>query len=55
MDEMCGVGGGFVHTSKFTSFMTLMIVVCIVSDCVENVFRLVGLGCRRWPSDVDSI
>ncbi len=49
MDERCGVGGGFVHTSKLTLLMMLKIVVCIGSDCVENVFKLVGLGCRRWP------
>ncbi len=53
MDERCGGGGGFVHTSKFASFMMLKIVVCIGSDCIENVFRLVGLGCRRGPSNVD--
>jgi len=53
MDERCGVDGGFVHTPKFTSFMTMKIVVCIGSDCVENVVRFVGLGCRWWPSDVD--
>ena len=41
VDERCGGGGGFVHTSKFASFMTLNIVVCIGSDCIENVFRLV--------------
>ena len=35
--------------SKFAVFMVLKIVVCIGSDCVENVFgiRLVGLGCSR--------
>ncbi len=42
-----------MHTSKFASFMTLKIVVCIDSDCIDNVFRLVGLGCRRGPSNVD--
>ncbi len=53
MDERSGGGGGFVHTSKFASFMTLKIVVYIDSYCIENVFRLVGLGCRRGPSNVD--
>jgi hypothetical protein len=53
MDERCGGGGGFVHTSKFTLFMMLKIDVCIDSDCIDNVFRLVGLGCRRGPGDVD--
>ena len=40
--------GGLVHTSKFTAFMVLKVVVCIGSDSVENVFsiRLVGLGGR---------
>ncbi len=42
-----------MHTSKFASFMMLKIVVYIGSDCIENVFRLVGLGCRRGPSNVD--
>ena len=46
MDEGCGGGGGLVHTSKFASFMTLKVVICIGSDCVENVFRLGGLGYR---------
>ena len=31
--------------SKFASFMMLKIVVCMGSDCIENVFSLVGLGC----------
>ena len=53
VDERCGGGGGIVHTSKFTSIMMLKIVVCIGSDCAENVFRLVGLGCKRGPGDVD--
>ena len=40
-----------MHISKFAVFMVLKIVVCIGSDCVENVFgvRLVGLGCRWVP------
>jgi len=35
--------------------MVLKVVVCIGSDSVENVFsvRLVGLGGRRGPGDVD--
>ena len=44
-----------MHTSKFTMFMALKVVVCIGSDSVENVFsvRLVGLGGRRGPGDVN--
>ena len=42
-----------MHTSKFASFMMLRIVVCIGSDCIENVFRLVGLRCRWGPNNVD--
>ena len=38
-----------MHTSKFTLFMMLKIVVCIGSDCIENVFRLVGLGVGGGP------
>ena len=54
VDEMCIGGGGFVHTSKFTAFMALKVVVCIGSDSVENVFSfgLVGLGGRWGPGDV---
>ena len=54
-DERCIGGGGLVYTSKFTAFMALKVVVCIVSDSVENVFsvRLVGLGGRQGPGDVD--
>ena len=35
-----------MHTSKFSTFMSLEVVVCIGSDFVENVFSvsLVGLG-----------
>ncbi len=38
-------------TAVTAAFMVLKIVVCIVSDCVENVFsvRLVDLGGRRGP------
>ena len=52
-DERCIGGGGLVHTPKFSVFIALTIVVCIGSDCVENVVsaRLVGLGGR--PGDVD--
>ena len=55
MDEWCIGGGGFVHTSKFSTFMSLKVVVCIGSDFVENVFSvsLVGLGGRRGPGNVD--
>ena len=44
-----------MHTSKFATFVTLKIVVCIGSDYVEDVFsvRLVGLGCRWWSCDID--
>jgi hypothetical protein len=42
-----------VCTSKFALFMMLKVVICIVSDCVENVFSLGGLGCRWGPGDVD--
>ena len=45
-----------MHTTKFTAFMVLkVVVVCIGSDSVENVFsiRLVGLGGSRGPRDVD--
>ena len=46
MNEWCTGGGGCVHTSKFSAFMALEVVVCIGSDFAENVFsvRLVGLG-----------
>ena len=56
VDERCGGCGGLVHTSKSAAFLALKIFVCIVSDCVENVFsvRLVGLGYRRGPGDVDT-
>ena len=55
VDERCIGGGGLVHMSKFSAFMALKVVVCIGSDSVENVFsvRLVGLGGRRGPGDVD--
>ncbi len=53
MDERCGGGGGFVCTSKSALFMTLKVVICIGSDCVENVFSLGGLGCRWGAVDVD--
>ncbi len=33
--------------------MTLKVVFCMGSDCVENVFSLGGLGCRWGPGDVD--
>ncbi len=55
VDEWCIGGGGLVHTSKFSTFMSLKVVVCIGSDFVENVFSisLVGLGGRRVPGNVD--
>ena len=44
-----------MHTSKFSAFMSLKVVVCIGSDFVENVFSvsLVGLGGRWGPGNVD--
>ena len=39
VDEWCTGGGGLVHTSKFSAFMALKVVVCIGSDFVENVFN----------------
>ena len=56
VDERCTGGGGLVHTSKFSAFMALKVVVFISSDFVENVFsiRLVGLGGRRGPGNVDA-
>ena len=56
-DERCIGCGGLVHKSKFTVFMSLKVVVCIGSDSVENVFsvRLVDLGGRRGPSDIDVV
>ncbi len=29
---------GFVHLSEYATFMSLKVVVCISSDCVEYVF-----------------
>jgi hypothetical protein len=41
VDEMCIGGGGLVHTSKFTAFMALKVVVCIGSNmrflCIEVI------------------
>jgi hypothetical protein len=39
--------------SKFALFMMLKVAFCIGSDCIENVFRLGGLGCRWGLGDVD--
>ncbi len=39
--------------SNVTLFVTLRVVICISSDCVENVFRLGGLGYMQGPGDVD--
>jgi hypothetical protein len=47
MDEGGGAGGELVHPSQFAAFVTLKIVVCIGSDCVENIFRVRGLR-GRW-------
>ena len=49
MDEGCGRGGGFVLLSKSTLIVMLKVVICIVSDSGENVFRLGGLGDRWGP------
>jgi hypothetical protein len=38
VDERCIGCGGLVHTSKFTAFMALKVVVCIDSDSVENAY-----------------
>ncbi len=54
VDERCGGGGGFVCTSKFALFMMLKFLICIGSDCVENVFSLGGLGCSWGHGDVDA-
>jgi hypothetical protein len=32
-----------VHTSKFSALMSLKVVVCIVSDFVENVFSVMDV------------
>ena len=53
MDEGGGRGDRLVHPSQFTLFVMLKIVVCIGSDCVENIFRVRGLGGKWWASDVD--
>ncbi len=53
MDEGGGTGDGLVHPSQFILFVMLKIVVCIGSDCVENIFRVRGLGGKWWASDVD--
>jgi hypothetical protein len=53
MDEEDDAGGGLVHPSQFTAFVTLKIVVCIGSDCVKNIFKVRGLGGMWWASDVD--
>ena len=47
MDERGGGGVWLVHSSKFTMFMTLKVVVCIGSDGVEDIFSGDVLG-WRW-------
>jgi hypothetical protein len=47
MDERGGGGVWLVHSSKFTTFMTLKVVVCIGSDGVEDIFSGDVLG-WRW-------
>lgn len=41
------------HMSKFTLFVMLKVVICIDSDCFNNVFRLGGFEHRQGPNDVD--
>ena len=55
MDEGYREGRGFVlgHMSKFTLFVMLKVVICIDSDCVNNVFRLGSFEHRWGPTDVD--
>jgi hypothetical protein len=52
MDEGGGGGVWLVHMSKFVTFMTLKVVVCIGSDGAEDVFSGDGLGSRGWASDI---
>ena len=47
MDERGGGGVWLVHSPKFTTFMTLKVVVCIGSDGVEDIFSGDVLG-WRW-------
>ena len=44
MNEWGGVGGWLVHTSKFSSFVALKVVVCIGSDSVKDVFSVHVFG-----------
>ena len=53
MNKRSGVGVGGGVCAYVQAFVMLKIVVCIGSDCIENDFRLVGLGCRWGPGDVD--
>jgi len=43
----CGRGGEFAHTSKVTLFVMQKVVICIGSDCGENVFSS-GRVDRSW-------
>jgi hypothetical protein len=44
MKDVAGVEGLCISSKLFATLMSLKFVVCIDSDCVENVIRLVGLG-----------
>jgi hypothetical protein len=52
VNERGGGGGRLVYSSKFESFMTLKIIVCIGSDGCEDVFSDDGLGGRCCAGDV---
>ena len=47
MNEWRGVAGWLVHSSKFSSFVALKVVVCIGSDSVKDVFSGHGFW-RSW-------
>ena len=47
MNKRGGVGGWLVHSSKFSSFVALKVVVCIGSDSVKDVFSVHVFG-RVW-------
>ena len=44
MKDVAGVEGLCISSKLFATLMSSKFVVCIDSDCVENVIRLVGLG-----------
>ena len=47
MNEWRGLAGWLVHSSKFSSFVALKVVVCIGSDSVKDVFSVHVFG-RVW-------